>query len=283
VAELSHSELTTMTESEWKFPAEILEKIAAACDHDYASQAKMCLVSQDLFIFTQPRLYRSFNSILTSPQRHELFLGTIITNSHLADLVQAYCLISPADGWPRAVNIALFKIRNLKHLTLINRQPREHSDFKDLWHDIFQSSEIPFQLHSLQLLWIGPDNSYPFESMSLTMFLKHQIALKTLHLYYHTALLNDNDLPNLQTATIESRNWDHILPGRPIRSLILEGDIEDARRNIKQVLPGSPIAATLKNLKQLRIDAEVMDTYLLSLFLPSLEVLIITKFTKVSF
>lgn len=275
------------TMSDCLFPLEILEKFASHLDGHYAAQARMCLVSRALHNFTRPRLYHSFSSITlagtpqTNGAAHAAYLKTIIHNRHLAALVHDYTLLVTPQSvqWPRDVPIALLSMPNLKELALINRNPEEPSHHLDLFRYVFDSDRKPFQLTSFRLHWLGSNNGRVFESMMLSTFLSKQTTIEDLHLSYHTALTGERDLPNLRKATIDWSNWEYVVPGRPLKSLIVEGDMGSARSVLKKtIVPGSPLDRTLQNLKYLHMDAQVMDALSLPQHLSSLEVLISFKF-----
>ncbi|KAF5349939.1 hypothetical protein D9756_009287 [Leucocoprinus leucothites] len=267
------------------FPLEILEKIAEAADDDYSTQAQMCLVSRALFTFTQPRLYHSFNSVLVySPSGFESYLNRICQSTHLAKLVNSFCVVSMNKDLPRAVSTALLSMPNLKDLTLIVQQTATpNNPYHDIWRDLFQATDIPFQLEALRLHMrvdrFPSDRFQGFESMSLAIFLRTQKALHTLHCFHQTALIGRRDLPNLRRVVIDPSNWEYILTGRSIELLSLDANLREAEPVVKKrITPGSPIATSLGSVKRLRIDAEVMEKCNLSFYLRSLEFLISTNF-----
>jgi hypothetical protein len=271
-----------MTNDPQIFPLEILEKIAQANDEDYLTQASLCLVSRALYTFTQPRLYRSFNSLFApNPKAYHAYLRKIYSNKRLADLVESCCLIALDQNWPRSVTSALLSMHNLKELNLIATQATGTALQQDIWRDFFQSTKIPFQLDTLKLTTPTRENDL-FTSLSLYPFLRGQRSIQTLHCRYQMAMINPVDLPKLRNVFINSRSWERILPGRPIKSLSLEASMEHARHDIKPVPPGSPIARTLGHVKRLRIGADILQFFSLPLHLHELENLIVVRFSEVS-
>jgi len=165
---------------------------------------------------------------------------------------------------------------NLKDLTLINRFQTDHPNHLDLWRYFFQSDKVPFQLTSLRLFWVGPEKGRIFESMMLCSFLRGQKSLENLIIYYHTALISENDLPNVKDVTVDWGNFNYVVPGRPIQTLQIDGTMANALEHMKPIAAGSPMDTTLRNVKVLRVSAPIVA--ILSPHLSSLEVLVTTKY-----
>jgi len=192
-------------------------------------------------------------------------------------MVHDYTFITePVAPWPRDLYIALPAMSNLKELTLINRFQADHPNHLDLWRYFFQSDRVPFQLTSLRLFWVGPENGRIFESMMLCSFLRGQKSLESLIIYYHTALISERDLPNLHDLTVDWGNFNYVVPGRPIKSLQLDGTMAGALEHIKPIVPGSPMDTTLRNVKVLRVNAPIV--IMLVNHLATLEVLVTTSY-----
>lgn len=270
--------LNTTTMAGAGCPLEVIHKFITYLDLDYDTQSSICLVSRPLCNFTQPRLYRSFSSLLVkNSDAHAAYLYSIHKNPRLAKLVHDYTFITERTApWPRDLYITLPAMSNLKDLTLINRFQTDHPNHLDLWRYFFQSDKVPFQLTSLRLFWVGPEKGRIFESMMLCSFLRGQKSLENLILYYHTALISENDLPNVKDVTVDWGNFNYVVPGRPIQTLQIDGTMANAMEYLKPIAAGSPMDTTLRNLKVLRVSAPVVA--ILSPNLSSLEVLVTTKY-----